>query len=655
MATATREESDEEFNPFLSPEAPPLSNPVVAAPALPPRSNGGSGGAAAGGAAAGASSRRRGSSRTSTGAGDGGGGGNPFAPSETAAVQGQPENRTPSARTTGTSHSPNARPAPSATSATTTSTTATCGSSSSRSGGNSSTLTGTQHRSGQTPAASTHGRGGSPPSRNANGGGAPASSSSSTLSAPTAPTGAAGSTHRRSGRSAGGSGGSSGSGSSRATTVSPSPAPTPAGTSAASSANASPNRRRGGSWNWGNLGRSLIGAMLGPGAVGGGDGGGGGDRALQAGARRGRFRELTPHEMHQTPEGKFSVSVWRKNKQDAEPVEVSVGVYDTAYEGQRAAESFSPPLWQEPGKDSRCAVCDSTFGYVLKRRHHCRNCGRLVCSACAERFWPRSMLPPTYNVDTSEKKVRVCSTCYGAGEDFRKACLSGSEEGAMAAFSTGCVNLRVPYTIYHNELPVHCAASGGNLNILAWLVDDRCCPLFLDREKKIALGDSRRLSVMGAAAASGHVQIMRYLAFTQGCKVTEIRDMGSLWSALEKCLYDGANVVPETGGHRSRISNNSGNPSSSGGGSGGGGGGGGGGGYPNSAPQSAPGAAAGGAEVSVPLGDDDNTCIVCFERKVDCTLVPCGHHCCCLTCAAQFEQCPVCRADVEQKIRAISV
>lgn len=116
---------------------------------------------------------------------------------------------------------------------------------------------------------------------------------------------------------------------------------------------------------------------------------------------------------------------------------------------------------------------------------------------------------------------------------------------------------------------------------------------------------------MGAAAASGHIQIMRYLAFTQvcidrctdvgramymyrqssevcrrlsmfhavacmslptldvvsrgggglhllcpcfivlscavlqGCKVTEIRDMTSLWSALEKCLYDGANVVPE--------------------------------------------------------------------------------------------------------------
>lgn len=52
----------------------------------------------------------------------------------------------------------------------------------------------------------------------------------------------------------------------------------------------------------------------------------------------------------------------------------------------------------------------------------------------------------------TEKKVRVCSTCHGAGEQFRKALLSGCEEEAMRAFSTGCVNLRVPYTIYHNEV-----------------------------------------------------------------------------------------------------------------------------------------------------------------------------------------------------------
>lgn len=43
----------------------------------------------------------------------------------------------------------------------------------------------------------------------------------------------------------------------------------------------------------------------------------------------------------------------------------------------------------------------------------------------------------------------------------------------------------IPFVTAAGQLPVHCAAAGGNLNILAWLVEDRCCPLFLDREKKV--------------------------------------------------------------------------------------------------------------------------------------------------------------------------
>jgi len=40
--------------------------------------------------------------------------------------------------------------------------------------------------------------------------------------------------------------------------------------------------------------------------------------------------------------------------------------------------------------------------------------------------------------------VRVCRTCYAAGKDFRTALLTGSHAGALQAYSTGCVNLRVP-------------------------------------------------------------------------------------------------------------------------------------------------------------------------------------------------------------------
>lgn len=44
---------------------------------------------------------------------------------------------------------------------------------------------------------------------------------------------------------------------------------------------------------------------------------------------------------------------------------------------------------------------------------------------------------------------------------------------------------------------------------------------------------------------------------------------------------------------------------------------------------------------------------VCLSRKVNVTLVPCGHHCCCMPCTEKFELCPVCRLRITQKIKTI--
>eukprot|EP00752_Nemacystus_decipiens_P005096 g4624.t1 len=52
--------------------------------------------------------------------------------------------------------------------------------------------------------------------------------------------------------------------------------------------------------------------------------------------------------------------------------------------------------------------------------------------------------------------------------------------------------------------------------------------------------------------------------------------------------------------------------------------------------------------------NDPNTCIVCMDNEVNCTLVPCGHHCTCINCAAEFVQCPVCRRDIDQKIKTFT-
>lgn len=48
--------------------------------------------------------------------------------------------------------------------------------------------------------------------------------------------------------------------------------------------------------------------------------------------------------------------------------------------------------------------------------------------------------------------MRICKTCDTATEAFRKALLLGQTSEAMAAYSTGCVNLDRPYTIYHGEV-----------------------------------------------------------------------------------------------------------------------------------------------------------------------------------------------------------
>jgi hypothetical protein len=36
--------------------------------------------------------------------------------------------------------------------------------------------------------------------------------------------------------------------------------------------------------------------------------------------------------------------------------------------------------WQEDGEHPRCCICQTTFSLAV-RRHHCRSCGRLVCSS----------------------------------------------------------------------------------------------------------------------------------------------------------------------------------------------------------------------------------------------------------------------------------
>ncbi|CAM9885843.1 unnamed protein product [Ectocarpus sp. 4 AP-2014] len=299
---------------------------------------------------------------------------------------------------------------------------------------------------------------------------------------------------------------------------------------------------------------------------------------------------------------------------------------------------------------SRCALCMSTNvsgvqppggnthrnGSSSSSNKNCRNCWRVVCDDCVGTFWARNMVPPRYASEGDGFRMRVCKTCNAAMEAFRTALLLGRAEDAMSAYSTGCVNLDRPYTVFHGELPVHCAAAGGNVGLLSWLVEELGCPIFTDSDKKVPIRDLRSLTVLGAAAVNGQVQAMRYLVNQQGCSVLEIKHLPTLKIALDACLH-GSAKTRDAERSRYRANGNGRDPLGSAGGV-----------YFGSRST---------ASLTTTAAEDetDNCCIVCFDNEVDCTLVPCGHHCCCITCASKFSLCPVCRTTVTHKIKTIPV
>ena len=60
------------------------------------------------------------------------------------------------------------------------------------------------------------------------------------------------------------------------------------------------------------------------------------------------------------------------------------------------------PVWVPDTASDRCQACDRKFSLIV-RRHHCRCCGRLLCSSCSSFFVPLPYL--------DWQVARVCQVC----------------------------------------------------------------------------------------------------------------------------------------------------------------------------------------------------------------------------------------------------
>lgn len=67
--------------------------------------------------------------------------------------------------------------------------------------------------------------------------------------------------------------------------------------------------------------------------------------------------------------------------------------------------NVKPPgiiIWANDNEAEKCTICSNDFT-IFRRRHHCRNCGRVICGKCCKDFISAELFGP--------KAQRTCSQC----------------------------------------------------------------------------------------------------------------------------------------------------------------------------------------------------------------------------------------------------
>lgn len=78
--------------------------------------------------------------------------------------------------------------------------------------------------------------------------------------------------------------------------------------------------------------------------------------------------------------------------------------YSPSVPRQQQIMMEAPPRWVPDEEAAQCMACSQSFT-TFRRRHHCRNCGRVFCGVCSNAQAPL----PKFGLN---KAVRVCRNCF---------------------------------------------------------------------------------------------------------------------------------------------------------------------------------------------------------------------------------------------------
>ena len=85
----------------------------------------------------------------------------------------------------------------------------------------------------------------------------------------------------------------------------------------------------------------------------------------------------------------------------------------------------SAAKWVPDTLKRNCEICNVKFSKFFKRRHHCRQCGGVVCDPCSN--------TKDYVSGYKDKKVRICSLCNAKNVDTKKVVQKAKKNMVMSA------------------------------------------------------------------------------------------------------------------------------------------------------------------------------------------------------------------------------
>jgi len=96
--------------------------------------------------------------------------------------------------------------------------------------------------------------------------------------------------------------------------------------------------------------------------------------------------------------------VWGRSEQEKCDWLADLSFHSTYSRAKLKAETgHEAPVWVPDNANAACALCATEFTFI-KRRHHCRHCGSVICGDCSRH---RFLLP---HID--KKPSRICDICH---------------------------------------------------------------------------------------------------------------------------------------------------------------------------------------------------------------------------------------------------